>query len=73
MNILFTNLRNLETKRENADEPLPTVASMSSCYTTYMNSDKTALYFIPGWRVDHGDGTVIVHNAAQGTQYYSSK
>ena len=73
VNILFADYGNLSSQRESAGDPLPAVTSLSSCYTTYMDSEKTALYFIPGWRIDHSDDTVIVYNAAQGTQYYSSK
>lgn len=70
VSILFTNYKNLSAKQESA--PLPKVTSMSSCYSTYMNPDKTALYFIPAWQVDHSDGLIEVYNAARSTEYYSS-
>lgn len=73
INILFANLRDLESERESADEKLPRVVSMSSCVAAYMDPDKTALYFIPAWEITHDDGRVIVYNAAQNTRYYSGE
>ena len=73
VSILFTNRSNLASKlEETSDGTLPAVVAMSSCYSTYMNPDKTALYFIPAWRIDHENGLVEVYNAARSTEYYSS-
>ncbi len=70
VSILFTNYKNISSKQE--DNEFPDVDSMSSCYSTYMNPDKTALYFIPAWEIDHSNGQTIVYNAARSTEYYSS-
>ena len=48
---------------------LPSVTSMNLCYITYWNADKTALYFMPAWQIDHMDGPMVVYNATNGTTY----
>lgn len=70
ISILFTNYNNISAKQENTS--IPDVISMSSCYSTYMDPDKTALYFIPAWQIDHSNSQTIVYNAARSTEYYSS-
>ncbi len=50
---------------------LPAVAAMRLCFVTYWNADKTALYFIPAWQIDHIDGPTVVYNATNGTTYAS--
>lgn len=53
-----------------ADEAMLTaVRNMQAVYAIYWNADKTALYFIPSWQIDHSDGTTIVYNATNGTIY----
>lgn len=85
INILFDNLTVLRTKYSEAsgigeDETvitaeidenieIPAVKSVSPCYAIYWNADKTALYFIPAWQVEHIDGPTLVYNAANGTMY----
>ncbi len=53
------------------DAVLPAVKSLNACYVIYWNADKTALYFIPAWQIDHTDGGIIVYNATNGTVYSS--
>ncbi len=48
---------------------IPAIKAVSPCYAIYWNGDKTALYFIPAWQVEHIDGLTIVYNAANGTMY----
>lgn len=73
VNILFTNLEGFAASVEAGSiEAIPSVEAMVSCYATYMDPDKTALYFIPAWRIDHSDGSVRVYNAVQNTLYYGS-
>lgn len=48
---------------------LPSVVKMVSCYVTYWNADKTALYFIPAWKIEHSDGSKLVFNAVNGSVY----
>lgn len=72
ISILFTNRNNLASKTDPGEE-LPAVVSMSSCYSTYMNPDKTALYFIPAWRINHDNSLIEVYNAARSTEYYASE
>ncbi len=73
VNILFTNFSELSASLGlESGETLPAVKEMSSCYATYMDPDKTALYFIPAWKLTHSDGRVVVYNAAQNTLYQSS-
>lgn len=50
---------------------LPAVIGMDLCYITYWNADKSALYFIPAWQIDHNDGSFAVYNATNGTTYAS--
>ncbi len=74
VNILFTDLTTLSAReKDDADAPLPAVEAMSPCYAIYMNTERTALYLIPAWQIDHSDGSVIVYNAAQSTQYFTSE
>lgn len=56
---------------ESDEAVLPAVKSMQACYVIYWNADKTALYFIPAWQIDHTDGSVLVYNATNGTVYSS--
>ncbi len=56
--------------REN--EPIA-VNSMSACYVVYWNSEKTSLFFIPAWQIEHNNGGNIVYNAANGTVYSSNQ
>jgi len=48
---------------------LPSVKSMEACYAVYWNADKTSLYFIPAWLIEHSDGQAILYNALNGTVY----
>ncbi len=81
VSILFTDL---QTLRENGAQltsegdatvakieelPLPAVTAIKSCYATYWNADKTALYFIPAWQIDHNNLLTIVYNATNSTMY----
>lgn len=68
VNILFTDLKTLRADDDEA-ETLPAVTAMSACYAVYWNADKTALYFIPAWQIEHSGGAVIVYNAANSTVY----
>ena len=52
---------------------IPAVIGMRSCYATYWSADKTAVYFIPAWQIDHEDGRSIVYNATNGTVYASNR
>lgn len=86
MTFLKSNVANamLENGGENADSSssltdsesenivLPSVSSVTACYAAYWNSDKTALYFIPAWQIDHIDSLTIVYNAANATVYSSN-
>ncbi len=49
------------------------VTSMSACYAVYWNSEKTSLFFIPAWQIEHNNGRDIVYNAANGTVYSSNQ
>ncbi len=51
---------------------LPAVSAVTPCYVVYWNSNKTALYFIPAWQIDHIDSLTIVYNATNGTVYSSN-
>ncbi len=78
VNILFSDLETLEGLRESesaqtSEEPLPGVVSVDACFATYWNAEKTALYFIPAWQIGHSDGTLIVYNAANNTEYLSTR
>lgn len=55
------------------DITLPAVSSVNACYVVYWNSNKTALYFIPAWQIDHDPSLTIVYNAANATVYSSNK
>ncbi len=48
---------------------IPAIKSVSPCYAIYWNGDKTALYFIPAWQVEHINGLTIVYNATNSTIY----
>ena len=52
-----------------AREDIPQIESMTDGYIIYWNADKTALYFIPAWRIAHTGADIIVYNAANGTIY----
>ncbi len=85
VNILFDDLAYLRTEYSSAPEiseddaeilpetdeniEIPAVKSVSPCYAIYWNTDKTALYFIPAWQIEHIDGPATVYNAANGTIY----
>lgn len=78
INILFTDLDTLEKRRDSgADsdkaEPLPGIVTVTACYVPYWNSDKTALYFIPAWQIEHTDETTIVYNAVTNAEYISTR
>lgn len=49
----------------------PGITDMNLCYITYWNADKTTLYFVPAWQIDHTDGVATVYNAINGTTYAS--
>ena len=55
------------------DNALPSVVDMSACYVIYWNADKTALFFIPAWQIEHNNGLIIVYNAANSTVYSSAQ
>lgn len=55
------------------DTALPAVTAISPCYAVYWNADKTALYFIPAWQINHIDSLTIVYNATNSTVYSSNK
>ncbi len=57
---------------ESENITLPTVSAVSACYVVYWNSNKTALYFIPAWQIDHIDSLTIVYNATNATVYSSN-
>jgi hypothetical protein len=79
VNILFTDFETLMQRQnstitnETTNDTLPSVTAVSACYVIYWNAEKTALYFIPAWQVDHSDGTTIVYNAANNTEYLVGK
>ncbi len=52
-------------------EPIA-VESMSACYIIYWNSEKTSLFFIPAWQIEHNSGRTFVYNAVNGTLYSSN-
>ena len=52
---------------------LSAVSAITPCYAVYWNSNKTALYFIPAWQIDHIDSLTIVYNATNATVYSSTK
>ncbi|MBQ8552501.1 MAG: hypothetical protein IJ428_06785 [Clostridia bacterium] len=58
-----------DTATDLDDTALPSVKSMQACYAIYWNANKTALYFIPAWQIDHNDGQTVVYNATNGTVY----
>lgn len=65
-----TTLPTSEPYTEISEElPLPSVTAIKSCYATYWNADKTALYFIPAWQIDHNNSLTIVYNATNSTIY----
>ncbi len=51
---------------------LPSVSAVNACYVVYWSSNKTALYFIPAWQIDHNDSLTIVYNATNATMYSSN-
>lgn len=76
VNILFTDLSALTTRaaeEERPDAAFPGVTSVTACYTPNWNADRTALYFIPSWQIDHSDGTRIVYNAINNSEYLSTR
>lgn len=76
VNILFTDLSSLTTRiaeEERTDTRLPGVTSVTACYTPNWNADRTALYFIPSWQIEHTDGTQIVYNAVNNSEYLSTR
>ena len=89
VNILFTNLETLkeetlspsgetgENTGSDSDETKniapTTVSSISPCYIIYWNSEKTSLFFIPAWQIDHIGDRTFVYNAANGTVYSSDQ
>lgn len=52
---------------------LPVVSAVNACYVVYWNANKTALYFIPAWQIDHNPSLTVVYNAANATVYSSDK
>lgn len=54
------------------DEPIE-VKSMSACYAIYWNSEKTSLFFIPAWQIEHNNTLDVVYNATNGTVYSSNQ
>lgn len=60
---------NIPEASEEIDLEIPAVKSVNSCYVIYWGADKTALYFIPAWQVDHINGLTIVYNATNSTIY----
>lgn len=54
-------------------DKIPRVTAMTSCYATYWSADKTAVYFIPAWQIEHDNGRIIVYNATNGTVYASNR
>ncbi len=52
---------------------LPGITAIKSCYATYWNADKSAVYFIPAWQIDHDNGRIIVYNATNGTVYSDNR
>ena len=76
VNILFTDLSALTTRaaeEERPDAGFPGVTSVTACYTPNWNADRTALYFILSWQIDHSDGTRIVYNAINNSEYLSTR
>lgn len=61
------------TNAESENITLPSVSAVSACYVVYWSSNKTALYFIPAWQIDHIDSLTIVYNATNATVYSSNQ
>ncbi len=59
--------------RSNESITLPAVSAVNACYVVYWNANKTALYFIPAWQIDHDPSLTVVYNAANATVYSSEK
>lgn len=57
----------------NENITLPAVSAVTACYVVYWNANKTALYFIPAWQIDHTPSLTVVYNAANATVYSSDK
>lgn len=53
--------------------PLPAVKAISPCYATYWNVDKTAIYLIPAWQIEHSNSLTAVYNAISGIIYSADK
>ncbi len=51
------------------DAVLSAVRNMQAVYAIYWNADKSAIYFIPAWQIDHSDGMTLVYNATNSTIY----
>ena len=53
--------------------PLPAVEAIKPCYATYWNVDKTAIYLIPAWQIEHSNSLTAVYNAISGIIYSTNK
>lgn len=78
VSILFTDLQTLKSRNADGAEAnknveLPSVEAVSPRYAAYWNADKSAIYFIPAWQIDHTEGLIIVYNATNGEVYSTNE
>lgn len=76
VNVLFNDLAVLQSRTVEdgqSDSALPDVINVSACYSPNWNAERTAIYFIPSWQIEHSDGTIIVYNAVNGGEYLSTR
>lgn len=76
INVLFNDLTVLQSRFAEdgqSDGTLPDVVNVSACYSPNWNAERTAIYFIPSWQIEHSDGTIIVYNAVNGGEYLSTR
>ncbi|MBQ8508978.1 MAG: hypothetical protein IJ493_03630 [Clostridia bacterium] len=78
VNILFSDLKTIKngelTDAQGSVMETPVrVTSMSACYSLFWDAEKTVLYFIPAWQIDHESGATVVYNAANSTIYWRSE
>lgn len=78
VSILFTDLQTLKSSltdsaESNKNAPLPSVEALSARYAAYWNADKSAIYFIPAWQIDHIGELTIVYNATNAEVYSTNQ
>lgn len=78
VSILFNDLQTLKSMsadgaETNKNAPLPSIEAVAPRYAAYWNADKSAIYFIPAWQIDHIGGLTIVYNATNAEVYSTNE